>query len=175
MLKTFVTLGIDPGISSCGFGLVKFYNNKFLLLDSGIIKTNSKNSISEKLKQIFSGLNEIIKKSQPDFLAVEDSFFSKNVKSLKVMNQAKGVILLAGAQAGLSIKEYSTREVKQSVVGRGEASKNQVQYMVKALLGIKNGQLSEDASDALAVAFCHSQKISNQHQWLHHGVAKGKK
>jgi len=166
VLKTFVTLGVDPGISSCGFGLVKFYNNKFELLDSGIIKTNSKNSISEKLKQIFSGLNEIIKKSQPDFLAVEDSFFSKNVKSLKVMSQAKGVILLAGAQAGLSIKEYSTR---------GEASKNQVQYMVKALLGIKNGQLSEDASDALAVAFCHSQKISNHHQWLHHGVAKGKK
>ena len=175
MLKSFTTLGVDPGISSCGFGLVKYYNNKFELLDSGIIRTNAKNSTSEKLKEIFSGLNKIIKKSQPDFLAVEDSFFAKNVKSLKVMSQAKGVILLAGAQAGLSIKEYSTREVKQSVVGRGEASKNQVQYMVKALLGIKNGQLSEDASDALAVAFCHSQKISNHHQWLHHGVAKGKK
>jgi crossover junction endodeoxyribonuclease RuvC len=173
--KTFITLGIDPGISSCGFGLVKCHNNKFELLDSGIIKTNSKNSISEKLQQIFSGLNKIIKNSKPDFLAVEDSFFAKNVKSLKVMSQAKGVILLAGAQAGLSIQEYSTREVKQSVVGRGEASKNQVQYMVKTLLGIKNGQLSEDASDALAVAFCHCQKISDHNQWLHRGVAKGKK
>jgi len=157
VLKTFVTLGVDPGISSCGFGLVKFYNNKFELLDSGIIRTNVRNSTSEKLKEIFWGLNKIIKKSQPDFLAVEDSFFSKNVKSLKVMSQAKGVILLAGAQAGLSIKEYSTREVKQSVVGR-------VQYMVKVLLNIKTDTLSEDASDALAVAFCHSQKISNHHK-----------
>ncbi|EQB63257.1 MAG: hypothetical protein RBG1_1C00001G0836 [candidate division Zixibacteria bacterium RBG-1] len=175
MLKSFTTLGVDPGISSCGFGLVKFYNNKFELLDSGIIRTNAKNSTSEKLKEIFSGLNKIIKKSQPDFLAVEDSFFAKNVKSLKVMSQAKGVILLAGAQAGLSIKEYSTREVKQSVVGRGEASKQQVQYMMKALLNIKAATLPEDASDALAVAFCHSQKISNHHQWLYHGVARGKK
>lgn len=164
MLKSFVTLGVDPGISSCGFGLVKYYNNKFELLDSGTIRTNARNSTSEKLKEIFFGLNKIIKKSQPDFLAVEDSFFAKNVKSLKVMSQAKGVILLAGAQAGLSIKEYSTREVKQSVVGRGEASKQQVQYMMKALLNIKAATLPEDASDALAVAFCHSQKISNHHK-----------
>ncbi len=164
MPKSFVTLGIDPGISSCGFGLVRYHNNKYQLLDSGTIKTSSKNSTSEKLQQIFFGLNKIIKKNKPDFLAVEDSFFSKNVKSLKVMSQAKGVILLAGAQAGLSVKEYSTREVKQSVVGRGEASKNQVQFMVKALLNIKSDNLAEDASDALAVAFCHCQKISNHNK-----------
>ncbi len=164
MLKSFVTLGVDPGISSCGFGLVKYQNNHYHLLQFGIIKTNSKNSTSEKLKQIFSNLNKIIKTNKPDFLAIEDSFFAKNVKSLKVMSQAKGVILLAGAQAGLSIKEYSTREVKQSVVGRGEASKTQVQYMVKALLNIKNDHIPEDASDALAVAFCHSQKISTNHR-----------
>ena len=163
MLKSFTTLGVDPGISSCGFGLVKYHNNKYQLLDSGIIKTNSKDSTSEKLREIFFNLNKIIKKNKPDFLAVEDSFFAKNVKSLKVMSQAKGVILLAGVQAGLSIKEYSTREVKQSVVGRGEASKNQVQFMVKALLNIKAGMLPEDASDALAVAYCHSQKISTNH------------
>ncbi len=123
-----------------------------------------KDSTSKKLQQIFFGLNKIIKKNKPDFLAVEDSFFAKNVKSLKVMSQAKGVILLAGAQAGLTVKEYSTREVKQSVVGRGEASKNQVQFMVKALLSIKSDNLPEDASDALAVAFCHCQKISNHNK-----------
>ncbi len=164
MLKGFVTLGVDPGISRCGFGLVRYHNNKYQLLNSGIIKTNLKDSTSKKLQQIFFGLNKIIKKNKPDFLAVEDSFFAKNVKSLKVMSQAKGVILLAGAQAGLTVKEYSTREVKQSVVGRGEASKNQVQFMVKALLSIKSDNLPEDASDALAVAFCHCQKISNHNK-----------
>ena len=130
-----------------------------MLLDYGVIRTDSKKSLPEKLKQIFEGLSQIIAQKHPDELAIEETFYSKNAKSALVMGQARGVAILAAACAKISVYEYSPKEVKCSVVGRGNASKLQVQYMVKNLLRLKDLPQPPDAADALAVALCHAQKM----------------
>lgn len=152
-------LGVDPGSMVTGYGLIKSSHSKNVLMDFGVIKTDPKKSLPEKLKQIFEGLSRIIAKKHPDELAIEETFYSKNAKSALVMGQARGVAILAAACAKIPVCEYSPKEVKCSVVGRGNASKLQVQYMVKNLLELKDLPQPQDASDALAVALCHAQKI----------------
>jgi len=157
--KDLVILGVDPGSMVTGYGLIKSNHQKNVLMDFGVIRTDSKKSLPEKLKQIFEGLSRIIAKKHPDELAIEETFYSKNAKSALVMGQARGVAILAAACARISVWEYSPKEVKCSIVGRGNASKLQVQYMVKNLLGLKNLPEPQDAADALAVALCHAQKV----------------
>ena len=157
--KDLTILGIDPGSMVTGYGLIKSNHQKNVLMDFGVIRTDSKKSLPEKLKQIFEGLSRIIAKKHPDELAIEETFYSKNAKSALVMGQARGVAILAAACARISVWEYSPKEVKCSIVGRGNASKLQVQYMVKNLLGLKNLPEPQDAADALAVALCHAQKV----------------
>jgi crossover junction endodeoxyribonuclease RuvC len=152
-------LGVDPGSIATGYGLIKSNDQTNVLLDYGVIRTDSKKSLPEKLKQIFEGLSRIIAQKHPDELAIEETFYSKNAKSALVMGQARGVAILAAACAKISVYEYSPKEVKCSVVGRGNASKLQVQYMVKNLLGLKDLPQPPDAADALAVALCHAQKM----------------
>jgi crossover junction endodeoxyribonuclease RuvC len=152
-------LGVDPGSIATGYGLIKSNDQKNVLLDYGVIRTDSKKSLPEKLKQIFEDLSRIIAQKHPDELAIEETFYSKNAKSALVMGQARGVAILAAACAKISVYEYSPKEVKCSVVGRGNASKLQVQYMVKNLLGLKDLPQPPDAADALAVALCHAQKM----------------
>ncbi|MGB8657935.1 MAG: crossover junction endodeoxyribonuclease RuvC [Candidatus Zixiibacteriota bacterium] len=154
-----VILGVDPGSSVTGYGLIRSEEEKDVLLDFGVIRTDSGKSLPEKLKQIFEGLRQIITQKQPDELAIEETFYSKNAKSALVMGQARGAAILAAACAKISVAEYSPKEVKCSMVGHGNASKLQVQYMVKNLLGLKDPSLAEDAADALAVALCHAQKM----------------
>ena len=154
-----IILGVDPGSMVTGYGLIKFNHQKSVLMDFGAIRTDSKKPLPEKLKQIFEGLSRIIAKKHPDELAIEETFYSKNAKSALVMGQARGVAILAAACAKISVWEYSPKEVKCSIVGWGNASKLQVQYMVKNLLGLKNLPEPQDAADALAVALCHAQKI----------------
>ena len=160
--KDLVILGIDPGSMVTGYGLIKSNHQKNVLMDFGVIRTDSKESLPQKLKQIFEGLSQIIAKKRPDEFAIEETFYSKNAKSALVMGQARGVAILAAACAKLSVWEYSPKEVKCSIVGRGNASKLQVQYMVRNLLGLKNVPEPEDAADALAVALCHAQKIKKK-------------
>jgi crossover junction endodeoxyribonuclease RuvC len=157
--KDLIIIGVDPGSIVTGYGLITSHNQKNVLIECGVIKTDSKKSLPEKLKQIFEGLSQIIAKKHPEEFAIEETFYSKNAKSALVMGQARGVAILAAACAKMPVWEYSPKEVKCSIVGQGNASKLQVQYMVKNLLGLKNLPQPQDAADALAVALCHAQKM----------------
>jgi len=158
--KELVIMGVDPGSAVTGFGLIKTtQGEEVTLLDYGTIKTKPGFQQDQKLKEIYDGLLRIIKKSNPDEFAIEEAFYAKNAKTAMVMGQVRGVAILASAQARIPVAEYSPREIKQSVAGSGGASKSQVQFMVKNLLGLKEPPESEDAADALAVALCHAQKI----------------
>lgn len=148
-------LGIDPGLAIVGYSLVEKKGNKFAICDYGVIKTAASLSNTERLDIIYSELTEVIKKYQPDEMAVEELFFNKNVKTAIKVGQARGVVLLSGARAGLSVAEYTPLQVKQAVVGYGRADKNQVQQMVKALLNLDHIPRPDDAADALAVSICH--------------------
>jgi crossover junction endodeoxyribonuclease RuvC len=157
--KSRVILGVDPGSAVTGYGLIRSDERENVLLECGVIRTDSKKPLPEKLREIFEGLSGIISDKNPDQLAIEETFYSKNAKSALVMGQARGVAILAAACAKLPVSEYSPKEVKSSVVGQGSASKLQVQYMVKNLLGLKELPQPLDAADALAIALCHAQKM----------------
>jgi len=156
---SLVILGVDPGSAVTGYGLIRSDERENVLLECGVIRTDSKRPLPEKLKEIFEGLSGIISDKNPDQLAIEETFYSKNAKAALVMGQARGVAILAAACAKLPVSEYSPKEVKSSVVGQGSASKLQVQYMVKNLLGLKELPQPIDAADALAIALCHAQKM----------------
>jgi crossover junction endodeoxyribonuclease RuvC len=154
-------LGVDPGSQVTGLGIIDVGQNQDLkLCYYGCIRTRRQESLPIRLKHIYNGLTEVIKKYHPDHVALEDIFYSDNVKTAIVMGQARGVSLLAPVNQGLIPAEYSPREVKQAVVGHGNASKNQVQFMVKSMLHITEDITPDDASDALAVALCHFHRIS---------------
>jgi len=159
-MSSLTILGVDPGIKNTGYGIVKVAeNNQPQLFTYGHIHTNAKNSLAERLYQIYSGLEKIIKQVSPDIMVVENIFYSENVKTAIIMGHARGAILTAGMNNACKIAEYSPREVKQSVVGNGGAAKEQVHYMVKRLLNISEDIQPDDASDAVAVALCHWHKL----------------
>ncbi|MBU4483835.1 crossover junction endodeoxyribonuclease RuvC [bacterium] len=153
---TLRILGIDPGTHKTGYGIIESDGNEIKHVGSGDIKLNGKTPISLRLHDIFNALDTVIEHYDPDVIAVEDVFIAKNPKSSLKLGQAQGMVLLKAAQTGINCIEYSTREVKEALAGYGNATKEQVQFMVKNQLKI-NGDLSEDASDALAVAICHGQ------------------
>jgi len=156
-------LGIDPGSQRTGLGIVDISENRTLTLCYyGCIKTSRNKSLPHRLKQIYTGLADIIQQYRPDYVAVEDIFYSDNVKTAIVMGQARGVSLLAPINLGLEPAEYSPREVKQAVVGRGNASKEQVHFMVKNILRLSENIAPDDASDALAVALCHYHRLHDK-------------
>ena len=148
-------MGIDPGSNCTGYGIVESASGVLKLIHCDTIKTQAKIGFPEKLKTIYEELISAIRRFQPDELSVEDLFFSVNAKSALKLGQARGVILLAGANENIPIAEYSPLEVKQSTVGYGRANKIQVQAMVRRLLNLKAAPISLDASDALAIAICH--------------------
>ena len=161
MSSTIRILGVDPGSQVTGLGVIEVYNNRDLkLCYYGCIRTSRKDSLPFRLKQIYQGLIDIIKEFHPDHVALEDIFYSDNVKTAIVMGQARGVSLLAPVNMGIEPAEYSPREVKLAVVGNGNASKNQVHFMVKNMLRITEDISPDDASDALAVAICHNHRLS---------------
>lgn len=150
-------LGLDPGLAVTGFGLVENDQRGTRLLDAGTFSTST-GKMAERLREIFSRTSELLDRESPDEVALEEGFYGKNVKVALSLGQARGAILLACSLKNIPIFEYAPREVKQSVVGRGAASKEQVNYMVKALLNIKELPAALDVSDALAVAYCHLQR-----------------
>ena len=156
-----IILGVDPGSVVTGYGLLFCENNKEKVLEYGVIRTNKK-ALAEKLLEIHEKLFEIIKKKKPEQFAIEETFYSKNVKATLTMGQARGSAILAAAKAGIEIFEYSPKEVKMAVTGRGNATKRQIQFMIKSILNLKELPQPEDASDALAIAFCHAQKIKTK-------------
>jgi crossover junction endodeoxyribonuclease RuvC len=154
-----IILGVDPGSNATGYGLINSVAEKNILIQSGVIESSPRDPLPEKLKEIFKGLVKIIKNNHPHQFAIEQAFYSKNAKSALIMGQARGVAILAAARSNLPIGEYSPKEVKCAIVGSGNASKSQVQYVVKKLLNLKELPQPVDAADALAVALCHAQRL----------------
>lgn len=161
-----IILGIDPGSVNTGYGIVKKQKVKskrqkgLKLIDYGCIKTSQHFSTAERLKETHQQLVKIIKKYQPNTIAVEDIFFFKNLKTAMKVSQAKGVALLAASQRKIRVAEYTPLQIKLAITSYGRADKNQVQQMVKRLLNLKEIPKPDDAADALAVAICcaHSLK-----------------
>ncbi|MBI4085740.1 MAG: crossover junction endodeoxyribonuclease RuvC [Candidatus Liptonbacteria bacterium] len=150
-------LGIDPGTSRIGYGVIKKERGSLKFLDAGILKI--KNSGKEhSLAQIKNGVDSLIKKWRPDALAVEKLYFSKNQKTAIGVAQARGVIILAGLEAGMEIREYSPNEIKSGVAGYGFADKKAVAKMVNLILRTPRLKIIDDASDALAIAIFAAQK-----------------
>jgi crossover junction endodeoxyribonuclease RuvC len=145
-------LGIDPGSTCTGYGVLEDDGGDPRMIASGVIRT-TKGPLSSRLSKIFDGLEEIISAHRPDAVAVEEVFHARNPKSALVLGHARGVALLAAGRAGVSVHEYPARKVKQTVTGHGNADKRQVHSILEAQLGELPAQL--DASDALAVALCH--------------------
>jgi len=159
-----IVLGVDPGTAITGFGIIEEYDDQTLkVLDYGAIRTSSKLADWDRLQILYKKIREIILLHQPDCGAVEKLYFQQNVTTALSVGQARGVILLAMAQNGLKVGEYSPLEVKQAVVGYGRAEKIQVQRMVTTLLALDETPSPDDVADALAVAICHlnSYKMKN--------------
>lgn len=149
-------LGIDPGTAVTGYGVVEPANGRpGRLIECGVIRTNPKQKLWERLNTLFEGVVELIERHGPQTLAVETSFYGKNVRTTVTLGQARGVILLAATRAGIGIAEFSPATVKQSIVGRGGAEKSQVGYMVQQLLRLTAPPSPNDAADGVAVALTY--------------------
>jgi crossover junction endodeoxyribonuclease RuvC len=150
-----LVLGIDPGTAITGYGLVKEEAGGLSLIDCGVITTPAGQPLPSRLQTIYHELSNVIASHQPAAAAVEELFFSRNVRTALSVGHARGVALLALADAGLPIAEYKPAEVKQAIAGYGGADKHQVQEMVRLLLNLDQAPQPDDAADAVAVAVCH--------------------
>lgn len=148
-------LGIDPGIAITGYGILQKKDNNVKMMKCGSIITDTSMDTSERLLIIYNSLTDVIKDFKPDRVAIEELFFNKNAKTVIQVGQARGVSILAAANQGVPVWEYTPLQVKQSIVGYGRASKKQIQEMVKLLLGLKEIPSPDDVADALAIALCH--------------------
>lgn len=148
-------LGIDPGTATTGYGVVEEIGGDLKALVCGVVRTEAGQPPAARLQVIYREIKELASEWEPNEAAVEELFFSKNVRTAMSVGQARGVVLLALADVGLSIAEYTPLEIKQSVTGYGNADKAQMQEMTRLLLGLKEPPRPDDAADALAVAICH--------------------
>ncbi|TYO97946.1 crossover junction endodeoxyribonuclease RuvC [Desulfallas thermosapovorans] len=148
-------LGVDPGIAITGYGIVDYAGNSFMPVTYGAIRSAADMQPHMRLYKLYNELTDLIVQYRPQCLAVEELFFNRNVRTAMSVGQARGVIILAAAQANLAVYEYTPLQVKQSVVGRGRADKQQVQYMIKIILNLPVIPRPDDVADALAVAVCH--------------------
>lgn len=155
-------LSVDPGLRITGFSILDVIKNKPQLLAYGTIKPKPKDTLPQRLNYLFEETNKILDQFLPDTMAIEDAFYSNNVKSAMVLGQARGSIILSAAQAEISVHEFAPRKVKMSVCGNGAASKEQVSYMVTQILKLKEAPKPLDVSDAMAVGLCYI----NQNKFL---------
>jgi crossover junction endodeoxyribonuclease RuvC len=149
-----IIFGIDPGTSITGYGVIKTEGNAVSFVDFGIINVKSSMMMYEKLEKIYDGLCDKMQKFMPQRVSIEQAFYDKNIRTTMVLGQARGIALLAAKKCGAVIAEYSAKEIKKSIVGNGNAKKNQVEYMVKMLLRLPKKNFPSDAYDALAAALC---------------------
>jgi crossover junction endodeoxyribonuclease RuvC len=152
-------IGIDPGTGILGFGVIESVKSKAEMVDAGVIRTNVHQPLDERLVEIYKGLCDIIAETKPQIMVVEKLFFAQNVTTAISVSHARGVAMLAGKLAGLEIVEYTPLQIKQSLTGYGRADKNQVQQMVKILLGLKEVPKPDDCADALAAALMHATAL----------------
>ncbi len=164
-----LVLGLDPGTATTGYGLVEAAaDGTMTAIDYGVILTPAKTPLAERLQMLYDRLQGLLEHYHPDGAAVEKLFFQKNVTTAMSVGQARGVLLLALAQAGLSVAEYTPNEIKEAVTGYGSAGKAQMQRMVQMLLGLESPPRPDDAADALAVALCHAQHL----RWQSHLIQR---
>ena len=154
-------LGIDPGYGTTGFGLIEGERGQFRLLHCGAITTPPGADFSTRLEMIYEDMRQLLKVCQPDCVAIEELFFGQNVTTGIGVAQSRGVILLAIRQAGLQVYPYKPMQVKQSVVGYGNATKHQVQDMTKRILRLNQLPKPDDAADAIAIALCHARSSTS--------------
>ena len=150
-------LGIDPGYGIIGFGLVQADRNQYSLLRCGAITTPAGMDFSARLEIIYEDMRQLLEAAKPDAVAIEELFFGHNVTTAIGVAQSRGVILLAIRQAGVPVYQYKPMQVKQAVVGYGNATKHQVQDMTKRLLHLDKLPKPDDAADAIAIALCHAR------------------
>lgn len=149
-------LGIDPGTAIVGFGVIDVDGQKKTMIDAGVIRTPANQALEIRLLTIYTEINEIIKTNKPTVMVVEQLFFGRNVTTAISVSHARGVIVLAGQQAGLQIEEFTPPQIKQALTGTGAADKRQVQEMVKLLLKLKEVPQPDDCADALAAALTYN-------------------
>lgn len=149
-------IGIDPGTGITGFGIIEPVNQKYKLIDAGVIRTPAKTDDAERLMTIYENITELIKEFKPTVMSIEKLFFAKNVTTAMTVSQARGVVLLAAQQNGLEIFEYTPLQIKQAITGYGKADKPQMQEMVRILMNLKEVPKPDDCADAIAAAICHS-------------------
>lgn len=152
-------IGLDPGMVATGYGVLETRGREITVVDYGTISPPTRVALPQRLEALYSEIRKLLQHVHPAAMAVEDTFHHRNFKSALTLGQARGVILLAGAQLGIPCHSFAPRKVKQSVVGNGNASKHQVQYMVKAILNLKELPTPLDASDALAVGLCYFNQL----------------
>jgi len=155
-----IILGIDPGTAIMGYGLIEKSGNRLRPIEYACWRTPAHTPLQERLLSLYTNLEELLIKVQPDQMAVEELFFNSNTTTAMAVGQARGIVLLAAAQKGIPVYEYTPLQVKQAVVGYGKADKQQVQHMVRALLALQEIPKPDDAADALAVAICHVHSFS---------------
>lgn len=152
-----IALGLDPGSAVTGYGIVQLVGSRLCYVGHGVLRTPPTLSMPDRLKALYEGIVKIITTYHPDFIAVERIYFKQNVTTGISVAQARGVLLLAAAQKGCQINEFSPTEMKTAVTGFGRADKNQIQEMVKRLLSLPKIPTPDDAADALALAICQLQ------------------
>jgi crossover junction endodeoxyribonuclease RuvC len=155
-------LGLDPGLQRTGWGVIEQNGNHLRFTACGVVTSNPKDSLSQRLSTLFAGLNQVLAAYPPDTVAVEETFLNDNPRSTLKLGQARGVSLLVPALAGLEVFEYTPNAIKKAVVGAGHADKRQIQMMIKVLLGVEI--TAADAADALAIAVCHAHHYADKHR-----------
>lgn len=153
-------LGVDPGTAVTGYGVVETAERgQFRLVECGVIRTTAESDLPTRLRQVHEAIGDLLARHRPEVLAVEDAFHARNARTTLVLGHARGVILLAGAEAGVVIAEYPPAVVKKAVTGRGAAQKPQVGFMVAQLLRLRQAPAPADAADGVAVALTHLLRI----------------
>jgi crossover junction endodeoxyribonuclease RuvC len=156
-------LGLDPGTATVGYGLIEVQDGQPVVVAFGVLSTRPEDgSTARRLQIVYEGLNELIERYRPDAAAVEELFFGRNITTAVRVGQARGVLLLALANAGIQVAEYSPPKIKEAVSGYGKASKQQVQFMVQNILNLAEVPQPDDAADGLAVALTHYQHYRSE-------------
>jgi crossover junction endodeoxyribonuclease RuvC len=160
-MKTII--GIDPGLASTGYGLIAVENGRSIHVAHGVVTTAASLATTARLSELYHKIIALLDEYKPDEACIEDIYFAKNSKTFVAVAQAKGVLLLALAEYGLAVEEYSPLEIKRAVAGNGRAEKTQVQELVRIILKMKEAPAPDHAADALAAAICHThQSYLNQ-------------
>ncbi|MCL2106289.1 MAG: crossover junction endodeoxyribonuclease RuvC [Oscillospiraceae bacterium] len=159
-------LGIDSGYAIVGTGTVEYHGSRFRLIETKAVTTRAKTPFDQRLREIYDGVSALIQRHKPAAMAIEKLFFNTNTTTAIDVAQARGVILLAAAQANVPVHEYTPLQVKQSVVGYGRAEKHQVQEMTRLLLNLSACPKPDDVADALAIAICHCHSAGSMMRFL---------